>query len=135
MKSVLIQLLLAGLMLVMGGAVASDRVSLPKYPQPVGDQCVEPTDIMRREHMNFIIHQRDETVYKGIRGIAARHSLRDCIDCHVGYDTQGRAVPINSEGQFCESCHNYTAVSIDCFGCHRTTPDEVSKARQFTGKP
>ncbi len=135
MKTILTQLLLVGLMFVVGGTVAGDRISLPKYPQPVGERCVEPTDIMRREHMNFIIHQRDETVYRGIRGITARHSLKDCIDCHTGYDDQGKALPINAKGQFCESCHSYTAVSIDCFDCHRTTPGEVNRMRQFTAMP
>ncbi len=134
MRAILGQLFLLGPMLIVGSVVAGDRVSLPKYPQPVGEKCVEPADIMRREHMNFILHQRDETVYKGIRGITAKHSLKDCIDCHAGYDEQGKAMPINAKGQFCESCHNYVAVSIDCFGCHRTTPDEINKMRQLTVK-
>lgn len=123
------------LMMIAGSAVAFSDIELPKYPEPVGEKCVEPTDVMRREHMNFILHQRDETVYKGIRGITARHSLKDCIDCHAGYDDQGRAIPVNAEGQFCESCHTYTAVSIDCFGCHRTTPGKVNRMRQSMTKP
>ena len=120
MNSVISRLLIVGLFLLSGNAIAGD--SLPTWPEPKGEKCVEPTDVMRREHMNFILHQRDETMYKGIRG--AKHSLKDCIDCHAGYDESGKAVPINDNGQFCESCHTYTAVSIDCFGCHRTTPVE-----------
>lgn len=135
MRTTLTQLLPAGLILIVGGAIAGERVSLPKYPQPVGEKCVEPVDIMRREHMNFILHQRDKTVYEGIRGITARHSLKGCIDCHAGYDDQGKALPINAKGQFCESCHSYTAVKIDCFGCHRTTPGEINKMRQLTASP
>lgn len=135
MKSILTRLLIVGFILVAGNAFAGDRVSLPKYPQPAGKKCVEPADVMRREHMDFIMHQRDETMHKGIRGVTAKHSLKDCIDCHAGYDNQGKAVPINAEGQFCESCHDYAAVSIDCFSCHRTTPDGVNKMRQSMTKP
>lgn len=109
---------------------AGSRVTLPKYPEPVGEKCVEPTDVMRREHMNLIQHQRDETLRKGIRGISAKYSLKDCIDCHAGYDEQNKPIPINAKDQFCESCHTYAAVSIDCFSCHRTTPLENNKRRQ-----
>lgn len=106
-------------------AFSGDRVNLPKWPTPKGEACVEPVDIMRRQHMEFIIHQRDETVHNGIRG--AKHSLVDCIDCHVGYDEKGKAVAIDEEGQFCAACHEYTAVSIDCFSCHRTTPPDSNR--------
>jgi nitrate/TMAO reductase-like tetraheme cytochrome c subunit len=123
MKSVISRLLIIGLVLLGGNAIAGD--SFPKWPEPKGEKCVEPTDVMRREHMDFILHQRDETMHKGIRG--AKHSLKDCIDCHVGYDDNGKALPINAKGQFCESCHTYAAVSIDCFACHRTTPMNGSK--------
>ena len=128
MRLLLSQLLFVFLLGIGGSALAAD--SLPKYPEPAGEKCVEPTDLMRREHMNFILHQRDETMYKGIRGITAKHSLKDCIDCHAGYDDQGKAIAINEKGQFCESCHEYTAVSIDCFGCHRTTPGEDNPMRK-----
>ena len=132
MKSFLTHLLIAGLLLTGGAAIATDvdDISLLKYPEPAGEKCVEPTDVMRREHMDLIQHQRDETMRNGIRGITAKHSLKGCIDCHVGYDDQGKAVSINDEGQFCQSCHNYAAVSIDCFSCHRTTPDGEDKMRQ-----
>ena len=59
-------------------------------------QCVEPTDVMRRYHMDFLLHQRDKTVYKGIR--TKRHSLQGCVDCHVNRDDQGRFIPINAPG-------------------------------------
>ncbi|MBV5325306.1 MAG: hypothetical protein J0626_08585, partial [Rhodospirillaceae bacterium] len=42
-------------------------------PKPVitkavkGEQCVEPTDFMRRNHMKLLNHQRDETVIEGVR--------------------------------------------------------------------
>lgn len=87
----------------------------------IDDQCVEPTDYMRRYHMDVLLHQRDETVLKGIR--TKKHSLVGCINCHTKQDGHGQNIPINDEGQFCESCHTYAAVKIDCFQCHRSTPD------------
>ena len=84
------------------------------------EQCVEPTEIMQKEHFGFLYHQRDKTVIKGIR--TKDHSLANCIDCHVSYDDNGTALPINSEGQFCQTCHVQTAVNIDCFTCHATVP-------------
>ncbi len=83
-------------------------------------QCVEPTDAMRKEHFMFLYHQRDKTVLKGIR--TKQHSLANCVDCHVSYDEKGEAIPINSDGQFCQTCHIKTAVNIDCFTCHATVP-------------
>lgn len=108
-------------LLCAGIAADESRLPLPRIPAPAkGDQCVEPNDVMRREHMNFLTHQRDETVHRGIRG--ARHSLVGCIDCHAQHDADGMAIPVNAEGQFCESCHGFAGVEIDCFGCHATVP-------------
>jgi hypothetical protein len=90
-------------------------------------QCVEPTSFMRRNHMELIKHQRDVTVHQGVR--ATRYSLATCIDCHVQYDMQGRAVPVNGEDQFCDRCHDRLAVHLDCFGCHSPVP----QGPQLTG--
>ena len=84
--------------------------------------CVEPTEVMRRNHFEFIKHQRNLTVHQGIRG--SKYSLAGCVDCHARKDAEGKPVPVNSEGQFCDSCHDYAAVHIDCFSCHSTVPGE-----------
>ena len=86
------------------------------------EQCVEPTEMMQKDHFGFLYHQRDDTVIDGIR--TKQHSLANCVDCHVSYDKSGTAIPINSEGQFCQTCHVQTAVNIDCFTCHATVPRE-----------
>ena len=86
------------------------------------EQCVEPTEMMQKDHFDFLYHQRDDTVIDGIR--TKQHSLANCVDCHVSYDKSGTAIPINSEGQFCQTCHVQTAVNIDCFTCHATVPRE-----------
>ena len=49
------------------GAAVADVVT-PEVPMGRGAQCVEPIEIMRRDHFEFIKHQRDQTVYHGIRG-------------------------------------------------------------------
>ena len=102
-----------------GDAVAD--VVTPEVPMGRGAQCVEPIEIMRRDHFEFIKHQRDQTVYHGIRG--SRHSLAGRIDCHASKSADGEFLPINAEGQFCQTCHTYAAVKIDCFTCHATVPD------------
>ncbi len=102
-------------------AGAADRVPLPVLVKAgKGEACVEPLPVIRRDHMKFLMHQRDDTVHEGIRG--ARHSLVGCIECHASKDDAGRWVRIDAPGQFCESCHTYASVTIDCFGCHAALP-------------
>jgi len=108
--------------LLFGAAADADTLLPSVPPASMGEQCVEPTEVMRREHMNFLTHQRDETVHGGIRG--AKHSLVGCIGCHAQSDANGVAIPVNAEGQFCESCHGFAGVSVDCFECHATVPAE-----------
>lgn len=105
-------------------ALAADGPVIPEATQ--GDACVADTDFMRRNHMELIKHQRDETVIEGIRG--KPFSLVECVDCHAGRDDTGKAVRIDGEGQFCESCHAYAAVRIDCFSCHAAVPDQHDDA-------
>jgi hypothetical protein len=105
-----------------GPAAAEPRIPLPSLVQGKGEECVEPTDVMRKDHMQFLLHQRDDTVHEGIR--TKTHSLKGCIDCHAARDEQGKPVPVNAPGQFCQSCHSYAAVKLDCFSCHATTPEK-----------
>lgn len=84
------------------------------------DACVEPTAFMRRNHMELIKHQRDATVYQGIR--STRDSLAGCIDCHVGRAADGQPVAVNAKRQFCSACHAFAAVKVDCFDCHAAVP-------------
>ncbi|MBT8419339.1 MAG: Hdr-like menaquinol oxidoreductase cytochrome c subunit [Gammaproteobacteria bacterium] len=97
--------------LLSGGAVSKWK----------GDACVEATPVMRREHMDFLLKQRDETMRQGIRN--GPYSLKGCIECHAQEDEQGQEIPVNASGQFCQECHQYVAVSIDCFQCHVATSE------------
>jgi hypothetical protein len=121
-RGVLLALLAAGLGI---GAVANAEgvggFVLPSSQAAKVENCVEPTEYMRRNHFELIEHQRDETVYGGIRG--TKHSLSGCVSCHVGYDDAGTPVEINADGQFCNQCHDYAAVDMNCFDCHATVPE------------
>jgi hypothetical protein len=111
----------AALLLMGSAATEADeggRVPLPQIEYlGKGDKCVEPTDDMRRNHMEYILHQRDETVHEGLR--TKQYSLKNCIDCHANPATNS----VLGEGGFCESCHRYASVSIDCFSCHSSSPE------------
>jgi hypothetical protein len=107
--------LLAGI-LFLGPALGADapagRVPKPVVKVEKPGACVEPTALMRRDHMKFLMHQRDRTLRMGIR--ETRHSLKECVECHASTATGSVLGP---EG-FCESCHRYASVSLDCFECH-----------------
>lgn len=92
-------------------------------PTPKGEACIEPAEVMRRDHMNLLLHKRDATMYDGIR--TKRASLNECIDCHVTPDETGRVARADDEEFFCSSCHVAASVSIDCFECHADRPLEM----------
>ena len=94
---------------------------LPVIPMGRGDACVEDTDFMRRNHMELLKHQRDETVLKGER--REQYSLIECLSCHAVYGPDAIPVTAASPAHFCRSCHDYAAVSIDCFQCHASRPE------------
>jgi hypothetical protein len=96
-------------------------VPMPVIPMGQGDTCVEDTDFMRRNHMDMLKHQRDETMIEGLRG--EQYSLKECIACHVVFGPDSKPVTVSSPQHFCRSCHDYAAVSIDCFQCHASRPD------------
>ena len=100
----------------------TSRVPGPVIPAGRGEVCVEDTEFMRRNHMNLLMHQRDDTMVEGIRG--GKHSLKDCIDCHAVEGPDAMAVTVSSPKHFCRSCHDYAAVKIDCFDCHASRPED-----------
>lgn len=91
----------------------------PIIPKAVkGEQCVEPSDVMRRDHMNYLKHHRDATMHLGIR--TTKYSLKQCLECHVSATTDTAST--QNEGHFCMNCHEYAAVKTDCFECHNSQP-------------
>jgi len=104
----------AALVLVAGVVLASEsRVPLPQLTTAKGEQCVENTAFMRRNHMQLLKHQRDETVHRGIR--TERHSLKNCLSCHA---PEKPVAEETDQQHFCQSCHSYAGVRLDCFECH-----------------
>jgi hypothetical protein len=108
--------------LLIGGALHAGEASASRVPQPVvesarGGQCVEDPALMRRNHMKLLKHQRDDTLRGGVR--TGKYSLKECIDCHASKTSNSVAA---AETNFCQSCHNYAAVKIDCFECHTNKP-------------
>ena len=80
-------------------------------------KCVAPVEEMRRNHMDMLKHQRDRSLRQGIRGEPA--SLNACIECHAS-KTTGSVLGASGKGtNFCQSCHSYVAVKLDCFECHQ----------------
>ena len=108
----------------IAGDASSDESSsgfyIPEAQRRFSEEqgCVEPTAEMRRNHMEYILDQRDATVHEGIR--TKQYSLAECINCHVSDAPD--APRIDSEKHFCNSCHTFVSVNIDCFQCHADRP-------------
>ena len=98
-------------------AATVERGLQPLVEKARAGQCVADPAFMRRNHMKLLMHQRDDTLRGGIR--TGKYSLKACVACHASPISQSvNAEPTN----FCQSCHNYAAVKIDCFECHANTP-------------
>lgn len=109
--------LLAAAMAAAGAAAGQGRVPLPSFSVDKDTACVAPPEVMRRTHMDMLKHRRDSTVHQGIRG--GDESLNRCISCHAR-TTKGEAV--GAPDAFCQSCHDYVGVKLDCFECHQGRP-------------
>jgi len=125
--------LIAALLAISAVSVASSEPesSSGRTPKPTieagkGEKCVEDTDYMRRNHMKLLMHQRDDTMHKGIR--TKKYSLQNCIECHASKKNNS---VLGSNENFCQSCHSYAAVKIDCFECHATKPKATVNAAGF----
>jgi len=123
MKTILLILLLA-----VAPAWAADSLA-PKLDIGKGGQCVDDPKFMRTNHMKLIVHQRDETMRKGIRG--GKYSLANCVECHASKVNHS---VLGSNQNFCQGCHAYAAVKIDCFECHSSKPREFRKASVLAAK-
>ena len=95
---------------------AAERVSKPVIDIARPGKCVEDTATMRREHPDLLKHQRDLTMHEGIR--TKKYSLKECVQCHASKASGS----VLGEKGFCQSCHAYASVEIDCFNCHEPKP-------------
>lgn len=94
----------------------------PTVPKATGEPHPEGNEYMRKFHMELMKHDRDMTLRDGERDIDA--SLKECFDCHTVKDEEtGDPVTYEDERHFCRTCHDFVAVKVDCFMCHRSTPE------------
>ena len=101
----------------------ASRVPRPSVETGEGGKCVADTEFMRRNHMKLLLHQRDETVHAGVR--PRESSLEACVACHASKKTGS---VVGSDQNFCQGCHAYAAVRIDCFECHASKPEAARAA-------
>jgi hypothetical protein len=99
------------------GALAG--VEKPILEKASAGPCVAPPEVMRREHPDMLKHQRAVTVHQGVRD--AKVNLEKCVACHASKATGSVAA---SPQDFCQSCHAYAGVKLDCFECHATRPEK-----------
>ncbi|MCP4875506.1 MAG: hypothetical protein GY896_08540 [Gammaproteobacteria bacterium] len=93
------------------------QIVIPAPAKPVdASHCVEPVEVMRRDHMKFLKHQRDTTVLQGERD--SKYSLVGCMNCHNPTTANEEVIRYENPKHFCSSCHSYASVKIDCFECH-----------------
>ena len=93
----------------------------PEITKGRGETCVADKDFMRLNHMDMLRHDRIKTVHNGDRTV--KYSLKKCISCHAIEGPKGKPLTVESPKHFCRSCHDYAAVTIDCFQCHASRPD------------
>ena len=131
--------LILGLMLGFAGLSVPVFADAPEIPKATGEPHPEGNDWWRRWHMEQMKHDRDETMYEGKRDVSG--SLTECFECHTVKDEAGTPVTYEDERHFCRTCHDYVAVKVDCFMCHRSTPDGFEEPPlhavlgQQTGEP
>jgi hypothetical protein len=113
-------LVLAGLVLALSGCGKVEPPPASLLAEARGDQCVEPTDVMRRDHMKILLQERDEAKRYGRRNLD--HSIVGCVDCHVS----PAATREDPSTHFCMACHEFNAVRMDCFQCHTDRPSDAA---------
>jgi len=117
-KKIIIPAILLGLLVILSPFVSS-FLGTKKAMKPLlekatnGKQCVLPVKKMRKEHMSLLVQWRDDVVRKGnrstvkINGKEYKKSLTEtCLQCHV------------NKKNFCDRCHDYSAVKPKCWSCH-----------------
>lgn len=101
-----------------------DAGPLPKPELPPGGEkeCVASAAFMRDKHMQLLNEWRDDVLRDSDRvtvkvgGKEYRKGLQmACMECH------------SNKEKFCDSCHDYAAVTPTCWDCHLTPTEAVAK--------
>ncbi|MGA7577480.1 MAG: sulfate reduction electron transfer complex DsrMKJOP subunit DsrJ [Desulfobaccales bacterium] len=92
-------------------------------------QCVMPTPYMRAYHMQMLIDWREAAIRHGNREFISPSgkkyvaNLSDtCMGCH------------SNKSKFCDQCHNFAAVTPNCWGCHQDMEKKEQKVAQGGAK-
>lgn len=115
------------------GALAHTRGASPAIPAAKGAHCVRPRQWMIKNHMKLLMQLRYEAVHEGIR--YKGESLPGCMNCHVSRLANGKYPSVTSKKFFCNACHDYVGVRIDCFSCHSNRPDAGYQAAEAMSRP
>ena len=99
-------------------------VPMPVIARGQGDNCVDDPEFLRRYHMMVLQREHDKAQLTGMPG--EKYSLKECVACHAVMGPKGRPVTADSPEHFCRTCHDYVAVQIDCFDCHRSRGRRVA---------
>ncbi len=118
-------------LMIPGTAGAETLVPFPSIPKANDNPDYHGDEEIRKTHMLGLMHQRDETMHEGVR--SKDDSLNACMTCHAVKSETGMAVSYDSPQHFCRVCHDYTAVTVDCFSCHASTPDMRVGVAEATG--
>lgn len=134
-QSVLMLAAVLLLVLIAPGSVRAETdtlVPFPTIPKANDKPDFHGDEEIRKTHMRNLMHQRDETMRQGIR--PEEDSLKACMSCHAVKDDAGIAVSYDNPEHFCRVCHDYTAVKVDCFSCHASTPGKGYRMTTVSGK-
>ncbi len=107
---------------------ASAEVTVPHLDIGKGGHCVNDPKFMKINHGDLLKKQRTITVHQGVIG---RYSLIKCVNCHASRVNNS---VLGTNSNFCQGCHVYAAVKIDCFECHSSRPETVSETLTEIGK-
>ena len=121
--------ILAAALAIGPGGAAAPAAGGPTLDRARSGPCVEDPALMRRIHMDVVRHGRNETVRQGIRD--RKTSLAACVDCHA--NAKDGSV-VGSATHFCQGCHAYAAVKLDCFECHSSRAREALRASAAPAK-
>ena len=89
-------------------------------------------DIFGKEDAGKVCAECHDEVSMKLIGTAHGISSAKCIDCHVEPNDEGEIADIDSKDHFCNGCHQYASVQIDCFQCHADRPQKFIKRSSHT---
>ena len=107
-------------------ALPGSALETPEISKLTEQQCIEPVEYMRANHMLLLEDWRNVVVregfsrYESSAGQVYEMSLEDsCFSCH------------SNRAEFCASCHDYVGIDPNCWSCHDGGAAETDKP---TGK-